>query len=57
MDVKSLYPRLDIAFTIQIVCDEFIKSDVKVEGVDYDEVGLYIKINRNEEYVRMLFRN
>ena len=51
MDVKSLYPNLDIGFTIDIVCEEFHNSDIQINGIDYEEVGLYIAINREVEYI------
>ena len=41
-DVKALYPSLELEFAIDVVCKEFAKSGVKVEGVNYTEVGLYI---------------
>ena len=34
MDVKALYPSLDIGFTTEIVCEEFFNSDVKIENVN-----------------------
>jgi len=54
MDVKALYPSLDLNYTIEIVCQEFYKSNVKIEGVDYLELGLYLSLNRKEEYLRDL---
>ena len=38
LDVKSLYPSLDIPFTIKVVCDQFEKSDIEIEGIDYEEL-------------------
>ena len=52
MDVKALYPSLDIGFTTEVVCEEFFNSEVKVENMDYAEVGLYLKLNRSDEYIR-----
>ena len=51
MDVKSLYPSLDIQLVIDVVGEEFDRSDIKIEGVEYDEVGLYISLNKNSEYI------
>ncbi|KAL9976409.1 hypothetical protein ACROYT_G013708 [Oculina patagonica] len=51
-DVKALYPSLDIDFTIEKVCDIFFESDVQVEGVDYEEVGLYLAINIEPEVLQ-----
>ena len=47
-DVKALYPSLDIPFTIEIVCEELYKSKIRFEGVDTEELGLYLSINRCE---------
>ena len=43
-DVKALYPSLDIDFTIDTVCNIFFESDISVEGVDYEEMGLYLAL-------------
>ena len=37
LDVKALYPSLDLDFTIETVAEEFHISQVKIEGVDYEE--------------------
>ena len=52
MDVKSLYPNLDITSVIEVVGQEFYVSDLVIEGVDYEEVGLYIALGRSREYIR-----
>ena len=52
LDVKALYPSLDLDFTIDVVADEFFHSDVKIDGVDYEELGLYLSLSRREEYLR-----
>ena len=44
-DVKALYPSLDIPFTIEKVCEIVLKSDLKFEGMWYEEIGLYIAVN------------
>ena len=36
LDVKALYPSLDLEFTIEKVTEEFYSSKVKIEGVDYE---------------------
>ena len=52
-DVKALYPSLNIDFTIKKVCDVFFESDdIQVEGVDYEEVGLYLAINTEPEVLQ-----
>ena len=51
-DVKALYPSLDITFTIQKVCEVFKTSNVTIVGIDYEELGLYISLNRTAEEIR-----
>ena len=53
-DVKALYPSLDITFTIDVVCEFFETSEVVIHGIDYDEVGLYISLNRTIDQIRNL---
>eukprot|EP00794_Sanderia_malayensis_P006372 gene6372-7104_t len=45
-EVKALYLSLDIDFTNQMVCEVFDTSDVDRIGIDYEELGLYIRLNR-----------
>ena len=52
LDVKSLYPSLDIQFAIEVVCAEFFRNETNITGVDLEEVGLYLAINRSTEYIR-----
>ena len=52
LDVKALYPSLDLDFTIDVVSEEFYQSKVNMEGIDYEELGLYLSLNRDEEYLR-----
>ena len=40
LDVKALYPSLDIDFSIEKVCEIFQKSEITLKGIDFDEVGL-----------------
>ena len=44
-DVKSLYPSIPIEDAIEIVVEEFVKKGVKVEAIDYEELGLYLVLN------------
>ena len=44
-DVKTLYPSLDIPFTKEKVCKIVFESDLKFEGMWYEEIGLYIAVN------------
>ena len=52
LDVKALYPSLDLDHTIEIAAEEFRRSDVEIEGVNNEELGLYLSLNRSEEYLR-----
>ena len=52
MDVKALYPSLQLDFTIDIVCQEFYNSNVKIKGIDYQELGLYLSLNKPYEYLK-----
>ena len=53
-DVKALYPSLDIEFTIQVVCGVFRNSNISIHGVDYEELGLYISLNRSSDEIQAL---
>ena len=43
LDVKALYPSLDLDHTIETAAEEFRRSDVKIEGIDNEELGLYLR--------------
>ena len=47
-----LYPSLAMDFTIEKVCDVFFESDIQIEGVDYEEAGLYLAINIEPEVLQ-----
>ncbi|KAJ7323144.1 hypothetical protein OS493_032147 [Desmophyllum pertusum] len=47
-DVKALYPSLDIPFTVEKVCEVFHTSGVQVVGINAEELGLYLALNRTE---------
>ncbi len=47
-DVKALYPSLDVDFTVEKVCEVFYNSEIHVEGVDTEELGLYLALNLSE---------
>ena len=54
MDVKALYPSIDIDFAVQ-KCVEMIKeSKVSFEKVDTEELGLYISLNMSIEEIKRL---
>ncbi|KAJ7389597.1 hypothetical protein OS493_030283 [Desmophyllum pertusum] len=47
-DVKALNPSLDITFTVEKVCEVFHTSGVQVVGINAEELGLYLALNRTE---------
>ena len=51
LDVKALYPSLELDFAIDIVCEEFYKSGITIQDVDHQELGLYLSLCRSEQYL------
>ena len=47
-DVKSLYPKIPVVDAIDVVADDFEVKGTKVEGVDYEELGLYLALTTEE---------
>ena len=45
---------MNIEFTVEKVCEMFYNSEVKVEGIDVGELGLYLALNRKELQLRKL---
>ena len=45
MNVKVLYPSLDIPFTIDKVCEIINESTLKFENLWYNEISLYLAVN------------
>merc|ERR1712240_688796 len=54
LDVKALYPSLDISFSAKVVSEEFILSKVSmdIESIDYRELGLYLVLSVDEKELR-----
>ena len=50
LDVKALYPSLDVGFAAEIVANEMYQSDVEVsnESIDTEELGLYLMLTEEE---------
>ena len=44
-DVKALYPSLLAIPSTDIIVEVFLQNELKIEGVDYTEVGKYLTIN------------
>ena len=43
-DVKSLYPSIPVDDAIDIVAEEFERKGIRAEGVDHEELGLYLAL-------------
>ena len=52
LDVKALYPSLDVTFTSKIVGEMFYKSGVNIASVNHKELGLYLALNRTPAQLR-----
>ena len=50
-NMKALYPSLGIEFTILVVCDFLKNSDIVIHVVNYEEMGLYISLNRTVKQI------
>ena len=44
MDVIALYPSIDIEHAVEVVAEEFDKMKITVDGIDFEELGLYIAL-------------
>lgn len=51
MDVKSMYPSLDVEVVIEVVGEEFAKSKLQICNVDLEEVGLYLALNKGTKFL------
>ena len=51
MDVKSMYPSLDMEVVIDVVGQEYENSKLDISNVDYEEVGLYLAINKERKFL------
>ena len=49
LDVKALYPSLDVEFAAEIVAKKFRESQYEIEGVNYNEEGLYLALSKTEK--------
>ena len=54
LDVKALYPSLDVPFVSRVVADMFLSSNVSVPSVNTKELGLYLALNRTPKELRDL---
>ena len=53
-DVVALYPSLDIDSVVKVIGEMIMKSEVKLDGIDYEEVGLYLSIHRKQDELKGL---
>ena len=49
LDVKSLYPSLDIDVCAKVIAETVIASDIEFKGLKWCEVGLYLRYNMSQE--------
>ena len=47
-DVEALYPSLDVAFTVEKVCEVFMNSTMNIKGINYKELTLYLSLNKTD---------
>ena len=52
IDVKALYPSLDIGFVSEKVGEMFLRSGIEVPEIDAGELGLYLALNRTPDQLR-----
>ena len=53
-DVKALYPNLDIPFAVDKAYEIFYDSAVQIVGIDTEELGLYLALNRTKDQLKEL---
>ena len=49
MDVVALYPSIDQRLGARIVAEEFLKSGIEVQGVDYRAASIYLSVNVHKD--------
>ena len=54
MDVKALYPSINIGFAVQKCVEMIKKSNVKFEKIDTAELGLYLSLTKSTEEIKRL---
>ena len=42
---NDFLPSLDIPFNMDKMCEVFYDSKMKIDGVSYEEAGLYLSLN------------
>ena len=51
-DVVALYPSLDIDEVAEVVGEMVRKSDIELEGVNYEELCLYLAVTKDEKQLK-----
>ena len=54
MDVKALYPSLLATNSTQIITDVFMETNIKIEGINWEEAGKYLAINLSASEINSL---
>ena len=49
LDVKALYPSLDIDLSARVIANTYMEHSYEVINVDYNELSLYLAINMSPE--------
>ena len=57
MDVRALYPSLLASTSTEIIKEVFMKTDIKIEGINWQEAGKYIAINLSATEINNLGLN
>ena len=52
LDVKALYPSLDVEGSVQIVANMIVQSDVEIKGVDLCLAQVFLASNLDEQQVK-----
>ena len=50
-DVVGLYPSLGIDFVVGVIGYMLIQSEINIEGVDFEELGLYLSLTCDKQYL------
>ena len=54
MDVRALYPSLLASTSTKIITEVLTTTDIKIEGINWQEAGKYLAINLNAQEVNDL---
>ena len=54
LDVKALYPSIDIEAATRVLVESFVKSEFEIKGINTAELGLYIAVNKNQKQIEQM---